>query len=81
MVVGKSDIRIVKKQIDSYIGSKVRIRSHKSRKKIVVNEGVIESTYPSLFVVKLVDEDKNLSYTTSITYADVLTHTVELSLC
>lgn len=81
-MIGRDEIFQVRKEIDNYVGSKVRIRANKGRKKIVVKEGVIKSTYPSIFVVSL-DDQKNQKNERVVTYSytDVLTHTVELSLC
>lgn len=80
-MIGRDDIFQVKREIDNYVGSKVRIRANKGRKKIVVKEGVIQSTYPSIFVVRLHDEGQSGTRDVSYSYTDVLTHTVELSLC
>jgi len=80
-MIGRDDIFQVKREIDNYVGSKVRIRANKGRKKIVVKEGVIQSTYPSIFVVRLHDKSQNATRVVSYSYTDVLTHTVELSLC
>ncbi len=73
----------IKSDLSDNVGSKVRLKSKHGRKQIVVREGVIESTYPSIFTVKL---DTNDEYQTterrvSYSYADVLTKTVELYIC
>ncbi len=81
-MIGRDDIFQVRKEIDHYIGTKVKIRANKGRKKIVVKEGVIQSTYPSIFVVEIDDDSHpSSSRVVSYSYTDVLTHTVELSLC
>lgn len=80
-MIGRDDIFQVKREIDNYVGSTVRIRANKGRKKIVVKEGVIQSTYPSIFVVRLHDKSHKVSRVVSYSYTDILTHTVELSLC
>lgn len=67
----------IRKDIEDCIGKKIVIRANKGRKKIVKKKGVIESVYPSLFVVRIVgteDADRKVSYT----YSDVLTRTVEI---
>lgn len=79
-VVLTEDLKTIKSQIDPFIGSKVRVRANKGRKRIVVSEGVLENTYPSIFVVK-VRNDLGGHRTLSFSYADVLTETVQLSLC
>jgi len=67
----------IKLDLESSVGKKVKLRANRGRKRIAEAEGVIENTYPKIFVVKL-DEGhsvKRMSYT----YADVLTRTVELT--
>lgn len=80
-MIARDDIFQVKREIDNYVGSKVKIRANKGRKKIVVKEGIIQNTYPSIFVISLQGEDKKGARVVSYSYTDVLTHTVELSLC
>ncbi len=67
----------IKLDLDACIGKRVKLRANKGRKKVVEAEGVLESTYPKVFVVKLdaANAVKRMSYS----YADVLTETVELS--
>ncbi len=67
----------IRKDIEDCIGKRIIIRANKGRKKIVKKRGVIESVYPSLFVVRIEgseDSDRKVSYT----YSDVLTKTVEI---
>lgn len=69
-------IEQIKLNLDACIGKKVKLKANKGRKKVVEAEGVLENTYPKIFVVKLDQPHhiKRMSYT----YADVLTETVEL---
>jgi uncharacterized protein Veg len=80
-MIGRDDIFQVKQEINNHVGSRVKIRANKGRKKIVVKEGVIQNTYPSIFVVKVYDTVHRSERVVSYSYTDVLTHTVELSLC
>lgn len=67
----------IKSDLESHVGKRVKLKADRGRRRIVEAEGVIESTYPKIFVVKL-DQSysvRRLSYT----YADVLTKTVELT--
>lgn len=80
-MIVKDDLMLIKKKMDPYVGSKVRIRANKGRKKIVVREGILENTYPSIFVVKVHNKLQNSYQTVSYSYADILTNTVQLSLC
>lgn len=68
----------IKLDLEACVGKKVKLRANRGRKRIVEAEGVIENTYPKIFVVKLDEEHsiRRMSYT----YADVLTRTVELTI-
>lgn len=80
-MIAKEEISLVRKQIDKYIGSKVRIKANKGRKRVVIKEGVLQSTYPSIFIVKVQNENQNSFRTVSYSYTDIITNNVELSLC
>ncbi|MCL6454541.1 MAG: Veg family protein [Alicyclobacillus sp.] len=70
----------IKRSLDELIGERVLLRANGGRRKTIERMGVLEETYPSVFVVKLDPPDgsfKRVSYS----YADVLTETVELMLC
>ncbi len=66
----------IKRDLDYFVGSKVRLKANRGRNRIIEKEGILESTYPNLFVVKISERkvDRRVSYS----YADVLTETVEL---
>ena len=80
-MIEKQDISVVRQQVNAHVGSKVRIRANKGRKRVVVKEGVLENTYPSIFVVKVHNEQQNTYRSVSYSYTDLLTHNVELSIC
>ena len=80
-MIAKEDIIKVKRRMDECVGSRVKIRMNKGRRKIVVREGIIEKTYPSIFLIKVENEFQDSSRLVSYSYTDILTHTVELSLC
>ena len=71
----QKDLIDIKENLKDNIGSKVKLRARKGRKQVVVREGVIENTYPSIFTVKLdINNDVPTSErTVSYSYADVLT--------
>lgn len=69
----------IRKNITNYIGKNVKLRADKGRKRIMIKEGIIENTYPSIFIVK-VKGDFNTERRISYSYSDVLTSSVELSL-
>ncbi len=69
----------IKRDLEAYVGEKIRLRANKGRKKIIEREGVLEGTYPNIFTVRLSEADtvRRVSYS----YADLLTETVELVVC
>lgn len=71
----KNVIDSIKRNIEDHLGEKVVLKANSGRKRVVVNNGVIEKTYPSIFVVRL-DSDTQRKVTYS--YSDVLTKTVQL---
>jgi uncharacterized protein Veg len=76
----RTDVFHVKNDIQRNIGSKVRLETNKGRHKSVVSKGVIANVYPSIFTVQLSDGAEP-SRKLSFSYTDVLTNTVEITLC
>lgn len=79
-MLARNALHEIKKSLDGLIGEKVVLRANGGRRKTIERSGVLEETYPSVFVVKLEPPDgsfKRVSYS----YADVLTETVELMVC
>jgi len=76
----KSELHLIKANIESLIGKKVRVTANKGRKKSTVKEGFLEEAYPNVFVVKLHNEF-NSTRKVSFNYTDVLTKAVELQEC
>jgi len=68
-------IATIKRDIEGHLGEKVTLKANGGRKKILVNNGVIESVYPSIFVVRLESDNER---TVTYSYSDVLTKTVQL---
>lgn len=68
----------IRKDLEGCIGKRVILKANKGRKRIVTREGVLESAYPNLFVVKISNEF-NSTRRVSYTYSDVLTSTVEVT--
>lgn len=65
----------IKSDIESHVGQRVTLRANSGRRKVSVNCGVLEKTYPSIFVVRL---DSDNQRTMTFSYSDVLTKTVQL---
>ena len=76
----RTDVFYVKNDIQRIIGSMVRLETNKGRHKSVVNKGIVSNVYPSIFTVQL-NDDQGTSRKLSFSYTDVLTNTVEITLC
>lgn len=74
------NISQIKNDIKRSIGSKVKLEASKGRNKTTVDEGIIESVYPSIFTIQLLDGSAP-SRKVSYSYTDILTHSVEITLC
>lgn len=68
-------IASIKSDIKSHVGDEVTLKANGERKKILVNDGIIESVYPSIFVIRLKNDTQR---TVTYSYSDVLTKTVQL---
>lgn len=75
----KQALAEIRQDLEALVGTRVRLRSHKGRNKVVEREGVLERTYPNIFVIKL--DEKRAQRRVSFSYTDVLTETVELTVC
>ena len=72
---GNKTLANIRRDIENHVGEKVTLKANGGRKKILVNDGVIESVHPSIFVVRL---DNDHQRTVTYSYSDVLTKTVSL---
>lgn len=79
-MIKANDISRIKSGLSDHIGRKVQLTAKRGRKKALVRMGVLESTYPSIFTVKL-DAVENIrpERVVSFSYADILTHAVEIN--
>jgi uncharacterized protein Veg len=76
----RSDVFHVRNDIQRIIGSKVKLETNKGRQKSVINRGIVSNVYPSIFTVQIC-EGLDASRKLSFSYTDVLTNTVEITLC
>lgn len=65
----------IKRDIENHLGERVTLKANSGRRKISINEGVIEKAYPSIFVIRLENDTQR---TVTYSYSDVLTKTVQL---
>ena len=68
-------LSIIKRDIESHVGEKVVLKANGGRRKVLVNNGILEKTYPSIFVIRL---DSDTQRTVTYSYSDVLTNTVQI---
>jgi len=76
----RSDVMRVKDDIQKIIGSKVRVETNRGRHKTVINQGIVSSVYPSIFIIEL-NEGPNPERKISFSYTDILTNSVAITLC
>jgi uncharacterized protein Veg len=60
------------------VGSRLTLKANGGRRKTIQRIGVLEGTYPSVFIIKL-DKDSSAYDRVSYSYTDVLTDSVELT--
>ncbi|HHT84603.1 MAG: Veg family protein [Bacillota bacterium] len=71
----KTSIDSIRMKLDSHLGKRIKVRANEGRKRISVKEGILENTYPSIFVIRL-DDESGRAVTWS--YIDVLTDSVQI---
>lgn len=71
----------IKRSLEAHVGHKITLRANGGRRKTVErNLYVLEETYPSVFIVKL-DQEQQTFKRVSYSYADILTESVEITVC
>lgn len=78
--MSQSDIMKVKSSLDKNIGNRVKIRANRGRHKIDVAEGIISETYPSIFLVEIINKIDDTTQKISFSYTDILTKDVQMQL-
>lgn len=74
------DLVSVRDRLDTIVGQKIKLTSNRGHKKMTTKQGVLEKTYPGIFVVKLDNTKGVMGRRISFSYADVLTKAIELSI-
>jgi uncharacterized protein Veg len=70
----------IKRSMEPHVGQKIMLKANGGRKKTIERSGVLEETYPSVFIVKL-DEEQHHFKRVSYSYVDILTEMVEVTVC
>ncbi|MCM3130754.1 MULTISPECIES: Veg family protein [unclassified Paenibacillus] len=76
--MAKNSLLDIKRSLDAHVGQKILLRANGGRRKTIERTGVLEETYPSVFIVKL-DQEQQTFKRVSYSYADILTETVQVS--
>lgn len=67
----------IKRDLEPFVGNKIKLRANRGRKKVIEKTGILESTYPNIFVIRL--DEKQVERRISFSYADILTDSVQLT--
>ena len=78
--MAKNTLLEIRRSLEAHVGQKILLRANGGRRKMVERSGVLEETYPSVFIVKLVQK-QNAFKRVSYSYADILTDAVQVSVC
>jgi len=80
-MASKNSLSLIKRNVDNHVGERVVLKANKGRKRISIREGVIEKTYPSIFVVRIdSDVSEDAGRAVSYSYSDILTNSIEVYL-
>jgi len=77
MFMSKNALTEIKSTLEEHIGKRIYLKANSGRRKIVERFGVLEKTYPSVFVIRL-DKEQHSFDRVSYSYADILTQAIEL---
>ncbi|MDP5276939.1 biofilm formation stimulator Veg [Chengkuizengella axinellae] len=78
--MSKNSLSEIKRSLETHVGAKIMLKANGGRKKTIERTGVLEETYPSVFIVKL-DQEQHAFKRVSYSYADILTESVEVTVC
>lgn len=78
LLIQKKDFSQIKRDIETCVGERIKLKANKGRSKTIEREGIIEKSYPCIFVIRYNDCQtiRRISYS----YTDVLTNAVEIFL-
>lgn len=79
-MIEKCHLTQIKRNIETCIGEKIQLKANRGRKKSFVREGVLENSYPSIFIVRF-DNELDSTRRVSYSYTDILTKAVEIIVC
>ncbi|HHW14938.1 MAG TPA: hypothetical protein GXX28_08415 [Firmicutes bacterium] len=68
---------LIREDLDAYVGKQIVVRANRGRRQVDQVEGILEHTYPRLFVVTPLGRCRVKRH--SYTYCDILTSSVEVT--
>jgi len=78
--MAKNALLEIRRSLEPHVGRKIMLRANGGRRKTIERSGVLEEIYPSVFIVKL-DQEQHSFKRVSYSYADILTESVEVTVC
>ncbi len=66
----------IREDLQALVGKEIYLKANRGRKKVFEINGVLEQTYPKVFVVSF--QERQVERRVSYSYADLLTKTVEI---
>jgi uncharacterized protein Veg len=81
IMMKQNDVNCVRNAVINQTGRRVKVRINRGRHKVDITEGIISETYPSIFLIKIQENEGMPVRTVSYSYTDILTKDVELILC
>ncbi len=76
---GTNQLQEIRENIQEYVGQKIVLKANKGRKRTTIREGILENTYPSIFIVRIDGQFEDHVRRVSYSYSDILTETVEIT--
>ncbi len=79
-MIVKTDLDACKRDLENFIGRKIRLTSNGGRKRTIIHEGVLDHCYPNVFTVRCSGRNTdNYQEIVSYSYVDILTKVVEIA--
>ena len=80
--MSNADFCKVRDSVRSQLGNRVMIKQDRGRNRIDIQEGVLQSAYPSVFTILIDDQRQdNPPHLLSFSYTDIITKEIRMKLC
>lgn len=79
-MIVKTDLDACKRDLEHFIGRKIRLTSNGGRKRTIIHEGILDHCYPNVFTVRCCRRNSDTyQEIISYSYVDILTKVVEVA--